>query len=256
MVKRRITALAVAIACALLMLPGAAFAGNGSGSGGGGGQATPTLVASMPENGTEVSPASTEEMWVQFSNNVAVYPVVMPDGNLAVAGGNIEKVSLTRSDGTPVDVDVFVADTQTEPDKRTYLYISPADQLEPGAYVITVKAGITAKNGNSSATDETISFTVADAAGNSASSADAAAAPASSASAAASASPASSAAASSGAGEESSHQGAVPVAAVVVVVIVAAVCIAAALRFRKKKNDSRASDDTAEDATPKDTKSE
>ena len=247
MVKRRITALAVAIACALLMLPGAAFAGNGSGSGGGGGQATPTLVASMPENGTEVSPASTEEMWVQFSNNVA---------EAAVAGGNIEKVSLTRSDGTPVDVDVFVVDTQTEPDKRTYLYISPADQLEPGAYVITVKAGITAKNGNSSATDETISFTVADAAGNSASSADAAAAPASSASAAASASPASSAAASSGAGEESSHQGAVPVAAVVVVVIVAAVCIAAALRFRKKKNDSRASDDTAEDATPKDTKSE
>ena len=247
MVKRRITALAVAIACALLMLPGAAFAGNGSGSGGGGGQATPTLVASMPENGTEVSPASTEEMWVQFSNNVA---------EATVADGNIEKISLTHSDGTPVDVDVFVADTQTEPDKRTYLYISPADQLEPGAYVITVKAGITAKNGISSATDETISFTVADAAGNSASSADAAAAPASSASTVASASPASSAEASSGAGEESSHQGAVPVAAVVVVVIVAAVCIAAALRFRKKKNDSRASDDTAEDATPKDTKSE
>lgn len=200
----------------------------------------------MPEDGAEVSPASTEEMWVQFSNNVA---------EATVADGNIEKISLTHSDGTPVDVDVFVADTQTEPDKRTYLYISPAGQLEPGAYVITVKAGITAKNGISSDADETISFTVADAAGT-ASSADAAAAPASSASTAASASPASSAAASSGAGEESSRQGAVPVAAVVVVVIVAAVCIAAALRFRKKKNDSRASDDTAEDATPKDTKSE
>lgn len=158
MKKTRLVAVAFALALALCALPSLAFAAGGDGSGGGGGNGSgggnaPTLTASQPADGATITTDESTGLWVQFSNNVAE-PVV--------STGNIEKVHLQKADGTVIAASVTVADTQTDPDKRQYIYIAPEKKLEAGSYVIAIDSGIKAKNGASNDTEYRVSFTVKD----------------------------------------------------------------------------------------------
>lgn len=160
MTRKALFALLIAAVISMLALPSLALAAGGNGSGGGdgsggrndGGNNVPTLVASNPADGSSVSIDAANDIWLQFSNNVAE-PTVSAD--------NIAKVHLQKEDGTNVAVTVNIADTQVEPDKRQYIYITPDDALEPGqTYVIVADAGITAKNGNATKEGSRVTFTI------------------------------------------------------------------------------------------------
>lgn len=165
MKKTRLAAIAFALAFALCALPSMAFAeggngsgggtggGAGSGSGGGGGASVPTLTASQPADGATISADDSSALWIQFSNNVA---------ESTVSADNIAKIHLQKGDGTAVAASVTVADTQTDPDKKQFIYIAPEKKLEAGSYAIVIDSGITAKNGTSNDAETRISFTVKD----------------------------------------------------------------------------------------------
>ena len=248
-----ITALVVALAMALCALPGMAFAeggggggggngggggggtGNGDGSGSGGGNAIPELLESLPADGATISASEAAEIWLNFTNNVT---------DASVVDGNIAKIHLQKDDGIGVAATMSTADTQIEPEKRTYIYIKPDQALEPGAYVIVAEQGITAKNGQSTEKEFRVSFTVkADeqASGSSAASsgsASSAAASTGSASGASASSGSSSSAASSGSAakgdNKANNQGVSPIIWIVAIVVIVAI-VAFVLFNRRKK---------------------
>jgi hypothetical protein len=134
-------------------------AGGGDGSGGGGGAAVPLWMDwCYPANG-ETNVSTTVVIQCKYSHNVA---------QSAVSQRNIKQFSLTKkSDGTPVEIDVYTADSQVEFDKRQYIYVRPVQPLENGTtYRLLAKEGVQAKNGMVTASDQSFEFTTCHAYGN------------------------------------------------------------------------------------------
>ena len=149
----RITALSLMVVMMSVMPIFAGTTGGGDGSGGGGGSSVAlAMVSSTPANGAaDVSLKPTFSC--RFTHNVA---------SAEVSAGNLTHISLKKADGSPVALNTYVADVQIEFDKRQFLYATPVSELEPGSeYVLTLSAGIKAKNGMTTSSAQTVRFTTA-----------------------------------------------------------------------------------------------
>lgn len=127
------------------------FAAPGDGDGGGGGPAVPLMMDwSCPADGDN-NVSITPIIQCKYSHNVALNTVVKRNTTL---------FSLTKLDGTKVDINVYAADAQLEFDKRQYIYLEPVRPLEYNTtYVVTAKEGIQAKNGMVTENDQFFQFT-------------------------------------------------------------------------------------------------
>ena len=130
-----------------------AFAAGGDGSGSGGGSSVAlAMVSSTPSDGAS-GVSTTPVISCRFSHNVA---------EASVSSANLSHLSLRRADGTSVPLRTYVADVQIEFDKRQYLYAEPVSALETGTtYTLTLSAGIQAKNGMTTSSAQTVTFTTA-----------------------------------------------------------------------------------------------
>ena len=129
------------------------FAAGGDGSGSGGGSSVAlAMVSSTPSDGAS-GISTTPVISCRFSHNVA---------EASVSASNLSHLSLKKADGTPIDIRTYVADVQIEFDKRQYLYAKPSSALEPGTtYILTLSPGIQAKNGMTTSSAQTVTFTTA-----------------------------------------------------------------------------------------------
>ena len=136
------------------IFPITSFAAGGDGSGGGGGDSIPLSMAdSIPKDG-EANVDTNIIIECIFSHNVA-------DAN--IAEGNTARITLTTASGDHVLADVTVADVQIEVEKRRIIYITPIEPLaENEVYVVTMRKGITARNGMETEEDQTFIFTTGD----------------------------------------------------------------------------------------------
>lgn len=140
--------------CVLILLlsfmPILSYAAGGDGSGSGGGSSVPlAMVSSTPADGAG-GVSTTPVIACRFSHNVA---------EASISASNLSHISLKKADGTPVAVRTYVADVQIEFDKRQYLYAEPAALDEGTTYILTLSAGIRAKNGMTTASTQTVTFT-------------------------------------------------------------------------------------------------
>jgi hypothetical protein len=123
----------------------------GEGDGGGGGPSVPLQMDwSYPANG-EKNVSVTPIIQCKYSHNVAQSNVIKRNKTL---------FSITKLDGTKVDVNVYAADVQLEFDKRQNIYIEPIKPLEyDTTYIVTAKEGIQAKNSMATEKDQSFQFT-------------------------------------------------------------------------------------------------
>lgn len=135
----RISAALLALAVLLLSaFPAFAEGGNGDGSGDGGGRETPlTLTSSSVPNGAEnVDP--NVRIVLTFSKNVV---------HFNVKEHNMQCFSVTDSKGNEAAIRVEMGDDQVDPDIKRIVTIVPVSPYRAGeTYLLTVKAGLTAKN--------------------------------------------------------------------------------------------------------------
>lgn len=123
---------------------------GGAGDGTGGGSSIPLAVQKTNASGSAVS-SELEEIWLQFTHNVALRPE------------NLEYVFLCE-EGTDRELSLtgYVVDTVVDFTHRQFLFYQLNDALkENTTYVITVAAGVTAKNGMVTAEDQILTFTTA-----------------------------------------------------------------------------------------------
>lgn len=122
----------------------------GEGDGGGGGPSVPLVMDwSFPANG-ETGVSVNTIIQCKFSHNVAHFDV---------APRNAGKFTMTKEDGTSVDVEVYQGDAQVEFDKRQYVYLYPKKQLEQyTTYIVTAQEGVQAKNGMATEQIQTFRF--------------------------------------------------------------------------------------------------
>ena len=223
---KKIVPILAALALALA-LPAVAFAegGNGSGGGNGGGASAPLVVESASIEGGELIEADGT-ITLAFSKNVCA---------ASVRDANMELVSVVDAQGADVPVVVTLADDQVEPDKKREMVIGFEQPLGEGTYVLTAKAGITAKSGDALAEDYVLEFGVAAQGEPAAAAADADTSAQTSAPAAETSAPASDTSAPAQAGNGASQQGGFnPMPVIIGGVIIVIVLIAAVVL--KKKN--------------------
>lgn len=137
------------LAALLLCCAMPALAEGGDGTGGGKGEALKVEKTSVAEGGTL---APTDAITLEFGKNVV---------NAKVREKNASLISLADAAGNPVEIDVVMADDQIEPDKKRIIEVVPKSPLPAGVYTLTVKSGVTAKNGTETAEDFVLTFTVA-----------------------------------------------------------------------------------------------
>lgn len=121
-------------------------------AGDGGGVSVPELAESFPADDTK-GVAIDSEIKLVFTNNIA---------DASVRENNIEAISMVDENGNNVEIEVVLADTQIEPDKKRDIVIMPINELEEGTtYTIKVSENLTSKNGVSAEKAMTVSFTTA-----------------------------------------------------------------------------------------------
>ena len=140
-----------------VLVAGDSNAGDGKGSSGGNGDGSGgrqkiafSMQQSTPEDGA-VNVEACPEISCVFTHNVTV-------GELGKK--NFSLLSLENEAGETVEIETWVEDAQTDPDQRQILYLRPQEELPEGKYTVRLGAGIEAKNGMVSESDESFEFTV------------------------------------------------------------------------------------------------
>lgn len=127
----------------LLLFTAGLFAGNKPVS----------LKTSVPAN-EEMNVAIDTAIVLGFSSNVV---------NMSVAENNAECFKLQDFFERAVEIDVYLPDDQMEPENKRTITITPVEPLYPNMkYILTISAGLLAKNGNSLGEDQIISFITAE----------------------------------------------------------------------------------------------
>ncbi|HZX20893.1 MAG TPA: Ig-like domain-containing protein, partial [Clostridia bacterium] len=110
------------------------------------------LVSGNLSDGAKDVPVQTEII-LNFSKNIA---------HMTVLDENAKCFSLVDAEGKPVQVDVVIADSQIEPEKRRDVHIRPLHDLEPGAtYTVVVAPSFQSKSEVKLGEELKINFTTA-----------------------------------------------------------------------------------------------
>lgn len=125
----------------------ASMDGTGGGTGGGGGPSVPLyMTSSAPADGA-VNVATDVSFILYYSHNVA---------DVAIRSNNTSAINMADASGTPVQVNVSYPDDFA---RRQQVFLTPAGLRAYTTYVITIAPSFMARNGYTTGTVQTITFT-------------------------------------------------------------------------------------------------
>jgi hypothetical protein len=125
----------------------ASMGGTGGGTGGGGGPSVPLYMTSSAPAGGAADVATNVSFILYYSHNVA---------DVAIRSNNTSAISMADASGTPVQVNVSYPDDFA---RRQQVFVTPVGLRAYTTYVITIAPSFMARNGYTTGTVETITFT-------------------------------------------------------------------------------------------------